>query len=182
MATPQRGPRAASRQGDVTGQRAKALAEEHEAVVNDRRDEISTITHTQRRVRDEGVVDLTGDAPVLEVPDDLRDEAESTLEPLPEPVGAGKNINNGPRARNGEDSAEVLELPEDKPRVRGITEILPEGSENDPVTILVLFDLDDVTLGIHNTMSFKEGRKYRLRRWMGDHLVEKNLATMLTTA
>jgi hypothetical protein len=99
MATPQRGPRAASRQGDVTGQRAKALAEEHEAVVNDRRDEISTITHTQRRVRDEGVVDLTGDAPVLEVPDDLRDEAESTLEPLPEPVGAGKNINNGPRGQ-----------------------------------------------------------------------------------
>lgn len=183
MAQQRSGPRPASQRGDVTGMKARALAEENESAVDSRRAELGTVTHAAARVREEGVIDLTGESPVLEVPKDLAETAEQTLDPAPEPIGAGKNINNGSRAANERENAvEVLELPEEKPRVRGVAEIREEGSEMDPVMIRVLFDLPDTTLGIHNTMSFLENRKYRLPRWMGEHLVDRGVAQMLTHA
>ena len=43
------------------------------------------------------------------------------------------------------------------------------------VVVRVNCDLEDVTLGYGNTYTFLAGRRYRVPRWIADHLEERGL-------
>lgn len=177
MANTQRGAKSQSQRGDVTGRMSEVLAEEAEDKVNERRAEMGMITHSQRQVKQDGVIDLTGEHPRLEGTDELLDLATTpTIKPdEPTPVPEGRNINSGSGATN-----EVLELPQPVSDPKSPRAVMEPGREMEPVTIMALFELEDITLGQGNTMTLKSGYRYKMPRWQAEHLVSRQVANILT--
>lgn len=176
MANVQRGAKSQSQRGDVTGRLSEVLAGEAEDKVNERRAEMGMITHNQRAVKQEGVIDLTGDTPRLEGTDELLDLASIPIvTDEPTPVPAGRNINNGSGATN-----EVLELPQPVEDPKSSREVLEPGKEMEAVTVQILFELEDITLGQGNTMTLKSGYRYKMPRWQAEHLEHRQVANILT--
>lgn len=173
----QRGQRNPSTRGDYTGNQKEVLQREHEDAVEQRRDELGLITAGVQLVKDEGVIDLTGAEPVLEGTDQLIDAAarqpapQQREEEQPEGTSVGSS-------KSG--SLEVRELPQEKPRaaVQG-NEVLTPDLLNTPTIVRSLYDLEDVTIGYGNTFTFRAEYRYKVPRWVAQHLEEKGLAIVL---
>lgn len=171
--TQQRGARPQSQRGDTTGRLKEALTAQHEDAVEQRRGELGMINASKAAVKQDGVIDLTGDVPTLEGTDQLVDTSArepNVIEREAEPQG--RNINTGHEA-----TAVVEELPQPKAS-GGLAEVLTEDDADTPTTIESLFDLEDITLGIGNTVTLKAGYKYRLPAWMAKHLDERHLVNI----
>lgn len=67
MAGQQRGPRNPSQRGDFTGNKKEALQREHAEQLEERRDELGLMDQVKATVRDEGVIDLMGATPTLDL-------------------------------------------------------------------------------------------------------------------
>lgn len=175
----QRGPRPQSQRGDVTGTNARVLAEEAENAVEERRGELGMMTHANRVIKDTGIIDMTDSKrPVLEGTEiEIDTSSEPTLAAeRAEPVPEGRNINTGSNA-----NVKVMELPQpEAAKARGPMEAVEEGRENDPIVVQSLFDLEDITLGYGNDMSLKSGYRYKLPRWMAEHLESRGVVNVLT--
>lgn len=151
--------------GDVTGRKREALAREAAEADKDRQNELTMITAEKRRARDEDIIDpetrevINGSTGVVTTMDD-DDEDEA-----PRLIGSG--------------DTKIEELPEPKP-IRAIApgEAPQNRSQeylNEKVIVRVNADLEEVTLGYGNTYTFQEGRRYRVPRWVAEHLEERGL-------
>lgn len=177
MAGQQRTQRPQSQRGDVTGRKAEVLKEQAEDAVDARRGEMGMVNSQRAQVKQEGVINLMGDAPRLETGErvDLADKEPVPVDE-PEPIAEGREINR----KSGDSGPSVKEIAPPEARPRDVNEVAEEGSEMNPTRIHVLFDLEDVTMGQNNTFSMRAGYRYELPRWMAEHLADKGVANILT--
>lgn len=193
----QRGRKNPSQRGDFTGNKKEALARENAEAVEARRAELGLVTVGTQEAKDEGVIDLMGQAspaPDLDDPDLMRSLAaqRQSEEDAPLPRDAAHRAQEAmvhdavqqpeqPVARKldggGKSTMEVYELEPEKPIAAvSSTEALAADTLTKPCEIKVLYDLEDVTIGYGNTYTFREGFRYRVPRWVAAHLEEKQLA------
>jgi hypothetical protein len=166
-----------SARGDFTGRQKEVLQKEHEAAVDERRNELGLISAGQQQVKDEGVIDLMSGEPVLEGTDQLVDAAARQ----PSVVDREQENPEGERIGSSTAKYEVLEMPAEKPQAavqKG--EVLTKDMLMTPTLIRSLYDLEDVTIGYGNTFTFREGYRYKVPRWVAGHLEEKGLALVLS--
>lgn len=162
--TPRTRPGRQARPGDVTGAKREALAREHSDEIKAREGEISLLTAEKTRSEDEDIIDPLERVLISDVDGSVR-----KMDPEPE--------DEGPRFINPSGSAvEIEELPDEKTADKARV-VRAETAEylNEKVIIRVNCDLEDVTLGYGTTVSFLEGRRYRVPRWVERHLAEKGL-------
>lgn len=183
----QRGPRPASTRGDYTGNKKQALLKQHEEQVNERREELGIVSERTQSIKDEGVVNLMGDKPVLEHPELEQEDAEQLdvtqtpdgkvdVTPTPQPMSEqGEKLHSS----SGQGNIEVFELPEERVTAR-TPQALTQENQNAPTTIKVLYDLEQVTIGQGNTYDFKAEYRYKVPRWVAAHLEEKGLCIVLS--
>jgi len=177
MAGQQRGARNPSQRGDFTGNQKEVLQRQHEDAVNERRDELGLVTAGQQAIKDEGVIDLTSGQPVLEGTDKLIDTAARQ----PGVVEQEEVPEEGTRIGSGTSTYDVMEMPDEKPKALAQAgEVLTPDLLNSPTLVRALYDLEDITIGYGNTFTFREGYRYRVPRWVAQHLEEKNLALVLS--
>jgi hypothetical protein len=161
MSQPQPQPRTRpgqqARPGDATGRKREQLAREQADVIKEREGQLSMITAERQRSMEEDVIDPITREVITEKTGAVRrmDEAEDDT---PRVLGTGVN------------AVEELAEPKPDPSAPKL-----ERDPNEKVIIRVNCDLEEVTLGYGNTVSFKEGGRYRVPRWMADHLDEKGL-------
>lgn len=146
-----------ARPGDVTGRKREQLARELSEEIKEREGNLAMITVERQRSMDEDVVDPL------------------TREIITEKTGAVRRMDededDAPRVLGtGDNSIEELVEPKADPSAPQLAR-----DPMEKVIIRVNADLDEVTLGYGNTVSFKEGGRYRVPRWMAEHLDEKGL-------
>jgi hypothetical protein len=163
---PQR-PRQGARHGDTTGKTREALQREHADELKERQGEITTIANEHERSINEDIVDYSDpERPVIEKPDgsqELADPVQKREEEREDETDLGFGVS-------------VIEEPEPE-AARRFHEALKTDPEylNEKVLVRVNADLPDMTFGHNVTLSFEEGRRYRLPRYMAIHLEEKGL-------
>lgn len=162
QAQPRTRPGQQSRPGDATGRKREQLSREHAEEVARREGEIAMVTAERSRSRDEDVIDpLTREiinedtGAVTRMDADDEDEA-------PRIIGVGNSA--------------IEEIQEAK-ATRGKTAVVERTQDylQEKVIIRVNADLENVTLGYGNVVDFKEGNRYRVPRWVAEHLDEKGL-------
>lgn len=160
---PRTRPGAQARPGDVTGRKREELAREHSEEVKAREKELGLVNAAHRRSVDEDVIDPFSK--------EIISDADGSVRPMEEPEeDAPKFIGS-----NTADFA-VEELPE--PKTDTDPKIMRSDDQaylNEKVVVRVNSDLEDVTLGAGNHFSFIAGRRYRVPRWVANHLEEKGL-------
>lgn len=151
-----------ARPNDFTGRKREALNREHSDEIKAREDEISTLAAAQQRSIDEDVIDPETREII---------KLDGTVEPMDE------EEDEAPRLIGSGDK-KIEELPEPKQHV---PEHVLAGRQQsveyleEKVVVRVNCDLEDVTLGYGNTYTFLAGRRYRVPRWIADHLEERGL-------
>ncbi len=160
QAQPRSRPGNQARPGDVTGRKREQLSAEQAEEINRRQGEMAMITAERQRAFDEDVVDpLTRE---------IIKPSGDTISMDAEPDDAPRLISTG--------AAQIEELPDPKPNISAVgTRTSLASDPDEKVIIRVNCDLDEVTLGYGNTVSFKQGGKYRVPRWVANHLEEKGL-------
>lgn len=200
----QRGPRPPSTRGDYTGNKKEALQKEHAEAVDARREELGIISSQQQTIKQDGVIDMMGEKPMLDLPtpdlqqalseqlaalhptqdgpiaDATRLEVDTTGEPSLVPP-ADPVPPQGKRLGDGKTTIDVFELEPEKPRAALTAgEAIDKDRLNEPTLIRSLYDLEDVTIGYGNTFNFRADYKYRVPRWVAIHLEEKGLCDVLS--
>lgn len=153
-----------ARPGDVTGRKREALAREQSEADKERQNELTMVTAEKRRARDEDIIDpetreVINDSTGVVTTMDDEDEDEA-----PRLIGTG--------------DMKIEELPDQKPATVGPGVVVQNPTQeylNEKVVVRVNADLEEVTLGYGRTYSFLEGRRYRVPRWVAQHLEERGL-------
>lgn len=158
---PRTRPGAQAHPGDTTGRKREQLAREHSEEIAAREGEISMVNAERARSTDEDVVDpMTRE--VFNPIDGTTRKMDAEVDDAPRILGAGNSA--------------VEEIPENRPTgTIGARANTSQEYLNEKVIVRVNTDLEDVTLGYGNQVSFIEGRKYRVPRWVAQHLEEKGL-------
>lgn len=204
----QRTRKAPSTRGDHTGRMKETLQREHEEAVEARRGEIGLISGAKAAVKQDGIIDMMGETPVLDMesaPDwqqqlaaQLADKGPTQDGPIddalhgqPVDTTAREPMVQQPQAPvppqgtriGSQDSVEVFELPPEKP-LAAVTagQTLDKDQLNFPTEIRSLYDLEDVTIGYGNTYTFRADYKYRVPYWIAMHLQEKGLCDVLSVS
>lgn len=68
---------------------------------------------------------------------------------------------------------EVIDATQPSRQTVIVDEVVTVGSQDDSVEIRVIEDIENMTLGVGNTYNFKAGQKYRVTRYVAQHLKEK---------
>lgn len=151
--------------GDVTGRKREALAKEQAEVAKERAGELTMVNAEKRRSYDEDIIDpetneiINSNSGAVTVIEDDEDDEDPRL------IGVG--------------DMKIEELPEPKQPsgpANGSHGVKPTQEYlNEKVVVRVNCDLEEVTLGYGRTYTFHEGRRYRLPRWVANHLAERGL-------
>lgn len=162
-------PRGTAQRGDFTGQERQRLAEEKAKELADRQQEIGLVNQVDIVYEEEGVWDpSTGQ--VVEVPP----EAQERLEALNEPVTVGQDPILDPAVKVPgydpmKDLQDIQTQQRPRPQAPNALEVQDLGPE--PVTvegewkvIRVNTDIEEMTYGVGNTLTFLRGRRYRVPR------------------
>lgn len=143
------------RPGNTTGLKAEQLKREHAEELALREGQISTITIEAARSKNEDILDLDTNEVIR--PDGSVSQIVADEDDAPILIGSGV--------------VKIEELASASP-----TATIAQGLDPmEKVVITVAADLEDVTLGYGNIYSFKEGGKYRVPRWIAEHLEERGL-------
>lgn len=153
-AAPRTRPGQQARHGDATGRKREELQREHSEELAARENEIALVNAEHTRSHDEDVIDPATREIIKQDGSILRMDADT--DDAPRVIGTG--------------DAAIEELDEPAPTPGAAVPDL-----NEKVVIRVNADLEDVTLGYGNVYSFIEGRRYRVPRWVADHLDSKGL-------
>jgi hypothetical protein len=162
-------PRAPAQRGDFTGQERQRLAEEKAKELADRQKEIGLVNQVDVVYEEEGVWDpATGD--VVE----MSEEAQAKIEALSEPVEVEADPILDPSLKVPgydpmKDLQDIQTQQRTKPQMSNVLEVQDLGPE--PVVvedewrvIRVNTDIEEMTYGAGNTLTFLRGRRYRVPR------------------
>lgn len=145
-----------ARPGDATGRKREQLASEQAAAIKEREGNLAMITHERQRANEEDIIDPLTREVINDTTGEVR-RMDNDEDEAPRILGTGDN------------SVEELIEPKAAPGPTVARDPLEK------VIIRVNCDLEEVTLGYNNTVSFKEGGRYRVPRWVAEHLDEKGL-------
>lgn len=168
-----------SRRGDATGHKADVLRREAEDQLEARREEIGMLHQSTENAKQNGVVDLTGEEPVLDYKGDAALDGklvgnDGSLYEAPQEVSGGTQINSGSSY-----TVEEIEPPTESLAQISADEVVNRDALNRPVLIRAEYDLEDVTIGYGNTYTLKQGWRYKVPRHVAIHLESKNVITVL---
>lgn len=151
---------------DFTGSRKKKLQDKHAQEIADREKDLAMLSASRQREKDDGVVDYASETPapaptgpVDYTSDDYEDDptiaqilAESEAMPDPAKVGEAADPSVG---------AQTIKL------------------ERTTVIIRAREDMNAVTVGKGTRYDFEAGRKYKVPKHVGEHLVEREVADLV---
>lgn len=174
-------PRTAPQRGDFTGQQRQKLVEENAKELADRQKEIGLVNQVDIVTEEEGIFD-----PVSGELTELSQSAQDRIERLQEPVVVDEDEILDPTAppkvvvdpmKNLQD-LEMKQQP--KTHAHNALEIEDLGEEPIVVEdewriIRVNTDIEDMTYGIDNTLTFLRGRRYRVPRHLFDWLESRGV-------
>jgi hypothetical protein len=174
-------PRTASQRGDYTGRERERLTESKAKELADRQEEIGLVNQVDIVVEEEGIFDpTTGELT------ELSEGAQARIDALNEPVVVDDDPILDPTAPppispNPMQSLQDLEMKQQKrPVAPNHMEVMDLGEE--PVTveeeykvIRVNTDIEEMTYGVGNTLTFLRGRRYRVPRHLYDWLESRGV-------
>lgn len=151
---------------DFTGARKKKLQDQHERELADREKELAMMSASRKREKDESVVDYSSDKPV------------------PPPAGpvdySSDNYEDDPTI------AQILAESEEMPDPAKVGEAADPSVgaqtiklEKTTVIIRAREDMNAVTVGKGTRFDFEAGRKYKVPKHVGEHLVEREVADLV---
>jgi len=162
-------PRGTAQRGDFTGQERQRLAEEKAQELAQRQQEIGLVNQVDMVIEEEGIFDPASGT-VIEVPT----EAQERIERLQEPVTVEADPILDPKIKvPGYDPMKDLQetqiQQQTRPQAANTLEVQDLGPE--PVVvedewrdIRVNTDIEEMTYGAGNTLTFLRGRRYRVPR------------------
>jgi hypothetical protein len=176
-------PRGAPQRGDFTGQERQRLTEEKAQELAERQKEIGLVNQVDLVVEEEGIFDpVTGQ--LVELPPEaeariaaLEEPIEVEQDPIFDPTQTGVYQGQSQRAANLTDT---LTKPRAKPPASNHMEIEDLGEEPIVVEdewriIRVNTDVEDMTYGVGNTLTFLRGRRYRVPQHLYEWLESRGV-------
>jgi hypothetical protein len=162
-------PRGGPQRGDFTGQERQRLAEEKAKELAERQEEIGLINQVDVVYEEEGIWDPAS-GQIVEVPEDAQEKIEALSEPVtvdPDPILDPSLKVPGYDPMKNLQATQVQQRT--KPQASNALEVEDLGPE--PVVvedewrvIWVNTDIDEMTYGVNNTLTFQRGRRYRVPR------------------
>jgi|SRR5215469_6474880 len=162
-------PRGAAQRGDFTGSERQRLAEENAAQLAERQKEVGLVNQVDIVYEEEGVWDPASGEVV-----EMSPEAQERLEALNQPVTVETDPILDPSVPlPGYDPMKDLQVTEtqQRPRPQPANKLEVEDLGPEPVVvedewrvIRVNSDIEEMTYGAGNTLTFLRGRRYRVPR------------------
>jgi hypothetical protein len=174
-------PRAAPQRGDFTGQERQRLTEEKAKEIADRQGEIGLVNQVDIVVEQEGIFD-----PVTGELTELPQSAQAKIEQLQEPVVIDEDevLDPATPPRVTPDPMKNLQDLEVKqqPKVHTPNALEVQDLGEEPIVvedewriIRVNTDIEDMTYGVDNNLTFLRGRRYRVPRHLYNWLESRGV-------